>query len=284
LFAEILSDVVSKQKYQEHEFVDVVHQTAAEAINAYNCAETRAIETAHQVAFRNGLGNSIFAKPTAHVNNATVKAFAQHIFTQSNVALVGTGIDHEILSNLADTYLNLPQGQVDLAATKYYGGESRIDDEKAGEYVIAFEGAAAGSVDYNALQVLRYALGGESVVQNASPVGVLAQTAAKFSEGTAIKAFNLGYSDAGLFGVQVSAASAETGAAAAAAAEQLKAVASGLDSAVFEQALAQAKYAAATSAFDTRLDRVQTLGAQAFGAVAASTAQVTSADVANVSC
>lgn len=257
-----MTDVVSKQKFQQHEFVDVAHQTAAEAANARATAEVNAIEAAHNVAFRSGLGNSIFAKPTARINNDAVKAYAQELFTQGNVALVGTGIDHEILQNLADTYLNLPAGKLSLAGSKYFGGESRIASvANKAEYIVAFEGAAVDSAEYAALQVLRHALGGEVNVKHTAGSGILAQTAAKFAEGTEIKAFNLGYSDAGLFGVQVSAANAETGAAVSAAVEQLKAVAKGLSGEDFSRAVAQAKFAA-TAGFETRLDRLETLGAQ----------------------
>jgi ubiquinol-cytochrome c reductase core subunit 2 len=257
-----LSDVVTKQKFQEHEFVDVAHQTAAESARAFSNPEITAIEAAHQVAFRSGLGNSIFAKPTARINNAAVKAYAQELFTQGNVALVGTGIDHEILQNLAETYLNLPSGKLSLAGSKYFGGDSRIESvSQKGEYILAFAGAAADSTEFAALQVLRHALGGDVQVKHTAGAGILAQTAAKFAQGTEIKAFNIGYSDAGLFGVQVSAATAETGAAVSAAAEQLKAATKGLSSDVFSRAVAQAKFAA-TAGFETRLDRLETLGVQ----------------------
>ncbi|RCH79800.1 ubiquinol-cytochrome c reductase core subunit 1 [Rhizopus stolonifer] len=262
LFAEILADVVTKQKFQEHEFVDVARQTAAESANAFANAEISAIEAAHQTAFRTGLGNSIFAKQNAHVKNATVKAFAQELFTQGNVALVGTGIEHETLQRLAETYLNLPAGNLSLASTKYYGGESRIESvSSTGEYILAFEGAAANSAEFAALQVLRQALGGEAIIKNAGVSGILGQASAKFSEGTSIKAFNLGYSDAGLFGVQVSASTSETASAVAAAAEQLKA-AKNLSSEDFNRAVAQAKFAA-TANIQTRLDRAEALGVHA---------------------
>lgn len=287
-----MADVVTKQKFQDHEFIDVAHQTATESAAAFASADITAIEAAHQVAFRNGLGNSIFAKPTARINNAAVKAYARQLFTSGNVALVGTGIEHEILANLADTYLSgLTSGSVNLEASKYYGGESRIDAVSSkGEYVLAFEGAAANTTEYAALQVLRQALGGEVTVQHTIGSGILAQAAAKFAAGTEIRAFNLGYSDAGLFGVQVSAATSETGAAVAAAAEQLKAVAKGLSADDFSRAVAQAKYAA-TAGFESRLDRLETLGVEAlrsgkYTSAAESVAaieKVTTADVAQVS-
>ncbi|KAI9480681.1 MAG: Metalloenzyme, LuxS/M16 peptidase-like protein [Benjaminiella poitrasii] len=291
LFAEILGDVVSKQKYQEHEFIDVANQTLGESANAIADSEVNVIEAAHQTAFRTGLGHSIFAKPTAHVTNADVKAFAKELFTQGNIAVVGTGIDHEYLQTLAETYFNLPAGQLSLPATQYYGGESRVEAaSKANHYVLAFEGAALNTPEFAALQVLRYALGGDMNVKNVDSSSLLSQTAKKFTEGTQIKAFNVAYSDAGLFGLQVSAASAaDTGAAIAAATEQLKAAAKKLSGDDFSRALAQAKYAA-TSGFETRLDRLETLGTQALHAgknvsamdYVAAVEKVSTSDVAKV--
>ena len=237
LFAEILSDVITKQKYQEHEFVDVRNQTASESTNAFA---------------------NVFAKANNHVNNATVKAYAQQLFAQGNVALVGTGIEHDALVNLAEKYLNLPSGSgAQLNASKYYGGEARLEGHN-NNYILAFEGAAADSAEFAALQVLRHALGGELTVKHTTGAGLFAQANARFGQDTQIKAFNLGYSDAGLFGVQVSGAQA--GAAVAAAAEQLKA-AKNLSNEDFARGVAQAKFAA-TAGYETRLDRLQTLGAQ----------------------
>ncbi|CAO3659835.1 unnamed protein product [Rhizopus stolonifer] len=285
LFAEILSNVVTKQKYQEHEFVDVRNQTASESINAFADSEVNAIETAHQLAFRNGLGNSVFAKASNHVNNEAVKAFAQQIFTQDNVALVGTGIEHNVLVNLAEQFLNLPAGSAaKLSASKYFGGEARLDGHN-NEYILAFEGASLNSAEFAALQVLRHTLGGELNVKYTAGSGLFAQAASKFGQSAQIKAFNLGYSDAGLFGVQVSGTQA--GSAIAAAVEQLKA-AKNLSTEDFARGAAQAKFAA-TAGFETRLDRLQTLGAQAFSGSQYSAAdsvaaleKVSASDVAKV--
>ncbi|KAG1403670.1 hypothetical protein G6F58_010324 [Rhizopus delemar] len=256
LFADILSDVITKQKYQEHEFIDVRNQTASESASAFANAEISAIEAAHQLAFRTGLGNSVFAKASNHVNNATVKDFAQQLFTQGNVALVGTGIEHKALVNLAEQFLNLPTGSAaQLSGSQYFGGEARLEGHD-NEYVLAFEGAALDSAEYAALQVLRHALGGELNVKHTTGSGLFAQAASKVD--AQIKAFNLGYSDAGLFGVQVSGAQA--GVAVAAAVEQLKA-AKNLSNEDFARGAAQAKFAA-TAGFESRLDRLQTLGAQ----------------------
>lgn len=264
-FAEILGDVVSQQKFQEHEFVDVATQTAAESANAAATPQIAVFEAAHRAAFRTGLGNSIFASPLNKVTNAAVKSYAADLFKTGNIALVGSGISLEKLQHFAETYFaNLPEGQNSVTPSKYFGGESRVEAAATanGHYVLAFEGAPLNSAEFAAAQVLRFALGGDQHVKWAQGSGLLGQAAAKLGQGAELKAFNAGYSDASLFGVYVSAPSNAVSAAVAAAAEQLKAVAKGLSEDDFKRASAQAKFAAAAG-FETRLDRLETVGAQA---------------------
>ncbi|ORY97770.1 Metalloenzyme, LuxS/M16 peptidase-like protein [Syncephalastrum racemosum] len=286
-FAEILGDAVSSQKYQAHEFVDVAKKTAAESASALANPEVAVLEAAHRAAFRTGLGNSLFATPTA--NNDAVQQYATELFKSGNVALVGSGLSLDKVQQFAETFFDLPSGnQLTATPTKYFGGEARYDAASStGHYAIAFEGAAVDSADFAALEVLRYALGGQQQVQFAAPSGILGQISASLAEGSTLKAFNFGYSDAGLFGVYASAPAAGAPAAVAAAAEQLKAVAKGLSEEDFKRAVAQAKFGA-TAGFETRLDRLETVGAQALRAgrytsaadVAAAIEKVSTSDVA----
>lgn len=223
-FAEVLGDVVSNQKFQPHEFVDVAKQTAAESSAAAHSAEVAVLEAAHRAAFRTGLGNAIFANPNSRINNDAVKAYAAELFQSGNIALVGSGLPLEAVKEFAETFINVPSGNVSREASKYYGGEVRIESSVDGKshYILAFEGAPLNSSEYAAAQVLRFALGGEQRVQNAAAAGILGEAAAKLGQGAQLKAFNIGYSDAGLFGVYASAPSSSVGSAVAAAAEQLK--------------------------------------------------------------
>ncbi|CAO3640069.1 unnamed protein product [Cunninghamella echinulata] len=284
LAAELLGDVVSNQKFQPHEFVDLKKQVVNESTAALANPETIAVEAAHQTAFRTGLGNSIFARASNKVSNDTVKAFAAEAFTQGNITLVGTGLDLATVERLA-SFIQVPAGKSTLTASKYYGGESRIDiGAGAGHYILAFEGAAANTSEYAATQVLQQALGGLQSSPLAPVSGLFGQTVAKLTEGTQLKAFNYGYSDAGLFGVYVSAPSTDaTSSAIAAAAEQLKALTQGLSAEDFQRAVAQAKFAAAAS-YNTRLDRLETIGSQAVAAadVAAAFDKLAVADVIKV--
>jgi len=52
---------------------------------------TRAIEAAHILAFRNGLGSSLFASGPSHFTQADVKAYAAKVFAKDNVAFFRHG-------------------------------------------------------------------------------------------------------------------------------------------------------------------------------------------------
>ncbi|CAO3677284.1 unnamed protein product [Umbelopsis vinacea] len=281
-FAEILGDVVSNQKFQDHEFVDVSKQTALESAYAYGTPAIVAIEAAHNAAFRTGLGNSLFASKTSRVSNAAVKDYAQKLFTSGNVALVGTNVDHEELKSYADSFFNLGSSSVTAPASKYHGGELRFSTVSPyANYVLAYQGAAVGTKEYAAAQVLRYVLGGEQLVKWSQGASLLSQSASKLSGDVQLNAFNFGYSDAGLFGVQVSAPTDEISSALSAVAEQLKAVQSGVSDEDFKRGVAQAKFAAAVC-FDARLERLDALGRKAFGGDVASFDNVQASDVAKV--
>ncbi|KAI9322121.1 hypothetical protein BX666DRAFT_1891808, partial [Dichotomocladium elegans] len=248
LFAELVGDVVSHQKFQAHEHVDVAKQAALEA--SHVTPATNAIEAVHQAAFRSqGLSRSVFASPSSKVSHADVVAYAAELFKTGNLALIGSGISVDAVAELADAFIQVPSGSSSAAnATTYFGGEIR-KQSNVNEYALAFQGASASSGDaseFAALQVLKFAL----------------DDALKGSA----KAFNFGYSDAGLFGIVTSGSSAdEVASAVSAAAEQLKGAAkSGLSEQAFAKALAQAKFAAATDGLTTRLDRLETVGAQVY--------------------
>lgn len=280
-FAEVLGDVVSGQKFQDHEFVDVSKQTALESAHAYSTPAIAAIEAAHSAAFRNGLGNSLYASKTSRVSNAAVKEYAQQLFTSGNVALVGTNVDHEELKSYADAFFNLGSGSAPQVSSKYHGGELRLSTVSPfANYVLAFEGVATGSKEFAAAQVLKHILGGEHVAKWTNGASLLAQASSKFSGNVDINAFNFGYKDTGLFGVQVNAPTDEISSALSAVAEQLKAVQKGVSTEDIKRGIAQAKFAAASP--DSRLDRLDVLGRQAHGEEVAAYDNVQADDVAKV--
>lgn len=170
------------------------------------------MDAAHSIAFRRGLGNSLYASPHSPVSAAEVKSFAQQAFAKSNIAVLGAGISTENLSKAVQSAFGSGSGGAALSSgsSKYYGGESRIPlDVHAGPgaqptMIIAY-GTTKSSAD---LKVLPHLLGGESAVKWSHGSSPLSQAAAKVP-GSSAKAFLLPYSDAALFGVVVTAPTSE---------------------------------------------------------------------------
>ncbi|KAF9180930.1 ubiquinol-cytochrome c reductase core subunit 1 [Haplosporangium sp. Z 767] len=265
-FVEVFSDLVNQTKFSEHEFHPVASEVAAERSVAESLPDVTVIEAVHNTAFRNGLGNSVFAAPYGDISTEDLKKFAADNFVANKIALVATGVSEAELKSLADSAFGdvVAGSPAKAEESKYYGGEARIPQNTAlGHVAVAFQGAAAGTPEFYAAQVLRSLLGGGRYVPwSTSGVSPLAVAAGKISHNAQITAFNFGYSDAGLFGVYAQADHENVGEAAKAAIASLKAASKSVSADEFKRALAQAKFEAA-SCFDTRASTIEILGAQA---------------------
>ncbi|CAG8502917.1 4464_t:CDS:2 [Paraglomus brasilianum] len=265
-FAELLSDVVTKTKFTPWEFSEIREKIQFEKGTADSIPEVSALESAHNVAFRNGLGNSLFANEISKVSNVdVVKSFADRVYTADNVTVVGTGVGHDQLKSLAEEYLHdLPTGTaVPPTATQYFGGEARITSSLPdAHFVLAFPGASAGSSDFASLQVLRFLIDGDKHTKWGEGVSPLAKTISKLGHGTKVSMFNAGYSDAGLFGAYIYGSPKSVNATALAAVEQLKIATETIGKEDLQRAAAKAAFEAAAS-FDSRSAKAEIFGSQA---------------------
>ncbi len=265
-FLEILGDAISTPKLSRHEFVEeVVPSLQLDYEQAQGNALVLGFDALTSTAFRHkGLGASLFASPSSPVSHSQTVQYAQGVLAKSNLALLGTGIEAQKLAALVSkSFAGVPNtsaGASSVApksASQYFGGEQRIafaaDHGVAsgrsahGHLFLGFQGAAQGAANAAELAVLRALLGGESRVKWSQGQSPLAQLAAN-APGAAVHAFNLGFSDAGLFGLQVSAPHERLGAVAKAAVNALKDIAAGkgAGSEEVQRAVAKAKFEAAS--------------------------------------
>jgi len=261
-FAEALGDAVTEAKFLPHEYnEEVVPQVAAEYEQAIRDSTTYAFDLAHQLAFRNGLGNSLFASPHTAVEHSTITSFAKNAFSPSNLAVIGSNVDASNLKSLVSEFFvsgTPSSSSISASASKYFGGEVRVPSvghSPVDQFLIAFEGASSASAEF---AVLRYLLGGESSIKwstGSSPLSKLAST------NVSAQAFNLTYSDAGLFGIAVKAPTSQVADVASKALSELKNIAKGASEESVKQAIAKAKFAAA-AALETRYGQVELIGAQ----------------------
>lgn len=256
-FVDVLSSFLTSAKFTRYELTETVGPVCeAETTAALHDPATHALELAHTIAFRRGLGNSIFAAPGHHVSADDVKAYAHSVFGAGNVAVLGTGIDAGVLEKLLEKSLGKFPSAAAPASTPsaYFGGETRIDAHHGPQTV--FVGFGTAGAPAPELAVLASHLDPTPSVkwsQGTSPI------AASVPAGTFVRPVLLPYSDASLFGLLVQGrTSADVKTAAKAAVEALKA-ASSLKGEELQKAVAKAKFSAA-SAFDVRDGLISTLG------------------------
>jgi len=207
-FLNVLASVLSSTHFYPHEYSELVLPTIqTESLSALTSNTTLAMDTAHSIAFRRGLGNSLYASPHSPVSAAEVKSYAQQAFAKSNIAVLGAGISTDALAKAVQGAFGSGTGGSSLqgGSSQYYGGEARIPSHSQPTMIIAYGSTGSASPD---LKVLPHLLGGESAVKWSAGSSPLSQAAAKV-HGASAKAFLLPYSDASLFGVVVTAPTSE---------------------------------------------------------------------------
>lgn len=219
---------------------------------------------AHQLAFRTGLGSSLFASPHVAVDYNSATNYAQSVLNAAeNITVVASGVESSSLSSLVSEFFvvkGVKPTQAE-AKTKYFGGEIRVpapahSSSASDHFLLAFEGTSLASVE---LTVLRHLLGGETSVKwskGSSPLSLLST-----SNYVSANAFNLSYSDAGLFGFLLKAPTSEMSKLAAAVVGELKKVAKGVEEGEVKKAIAKAKFAAAAE-FESRVGKLEMVGGQ----------------------
>jgi len=249
---DVLSSLLTSTRFTPHEFAEsVLPSVQAEATEAAHSPAITALDTAHALAFRKGLGSSLFASPAGPViTSEDVKAFASSVFTKSGVSVFSTGIEPSKLSKLVEKGLStLSSGSAaSSVASKYFGGESRVLIDSHGPQTIFIGYGAPGPITpelsvltahLSATPAVKWSDGEVSTINNL-PKGTTAQTVL------------LPYSDATLFGLLVQAPDAESvtqaGKAVVAA---LKEASGTIKPDALKKAVAKAKFNAAT-ALDTR--------------------------------
>lgn len=253
----MLGDAISRAKLQAHEYKeDVVSQAQAEYEQAMHNAQAVALDNLHQLAFRTGLGNSIYASPDISVSHQQAVSYAnQALGSSSNMAVIADNIRSSTLKSLVGEHFDVKASStLSAPASQYYGGEARINFH--GENLLSV-GFKAGPLADPAYLVLQHLLGGEPAVKWTQGTSNFAANA------NGAQSFYYGYSDAGIIGFNVAAADpSKTSEIAQKAVAQIKRVASGdVKDEEVKRAISKAKFAAA-STLDHRLSALEVTGAQ----------------------
>ncbi|KAJ3218539.1 hypothetical protein HDU67_005098 [Dinochytrium kinnereticum] len=238
----LLVNHVFNPSFQPYEFLDAQPYVLSESAAALADPTTEVLDKLHQVAFRTGLGNSLFASPSSvnSLKRANLQEFAANYFTADRIALVGTGVAQDELAELLESSLksvSLSSTKPTVAASQYFGGEARIEAgvKSTATYAIAFKSVSFSSPQYAASLVLRAALDGSRRLKwgAAGSSGLLSQAS---SADASVSAFNTSYTDAGLFGIIVQGSNSAVKGAAQKGIDALKAVASSVSASTLEKA------------------------------------------------
>lgn len=258
-FVDVISSFLTDARFTRHELQEYVAPVCeAESTAAVTNPASHALELAHTIAFRNGLGSPLFSSEHSEVSVDTIKEFASSVFTKGNIAVLGTGISQDALTRLVEKSLaSLSSSAIPSSSpTQYFGGETRVASHGGPQTVfIGFGTTGAPSTE---LAVLAAHLNPQPSVKwsrGTSPF------AAKIPATASVKTVLLPYSDASLLGLIVQGETAEdVKVAGQAAVEALKAAGSiGGDD--LKKAVAKAKFAAA-SAVEGKSGLVAALGAK----------------------
>ncbi|KAK7030710.1 peptidase-M16 domain-containing protein [Favolaschia claudopus] len=256
-FINVLASVIASTKYYRHEYEELVLPAVESEVNAlHRDPATHAIELAHALAFRNGLGASLFAAPHTPVTATDVEQFAASAFAKGNFAILGSGISQSALSSLLQ---HAPTSQSTSSApttapSSYSGGESRLETHGLPQTIfIGYGTTGAPTPELAALAAHLDPNPSVKWAKSASPILV--------GENTTAQAVYLPYSDAALVGLLVQGPTAAGVREAAKAAVAAIKGTSGVKAEQLKSAVAKAKFRLAANA-DGRAGIVEVLGSK----------------------
>jgi len=217
--AEYLGAAAGGPLFLDWELEDNFARIKNEALLLSGRPDVVAMEALHKAVYRNGLGNSLYINPNkvGHLNSALLQNYIQSHFTPSNMAVVGVGIDHDLLLHYVNVKLGLnklPSGQAVVPEkSAFHSGEIRVDtSNNLVHAAVVTEGVSLGSKDLLPLAVLQKALGTGTSVKYSAGSSKISQVAAQAVSGPfAASAINLNYSDSGIFGFYTISHASESG-------------------------------------------------------------------------
>nr|XP_051714392.1 cytochrome b-c1 complex subunit 2, mitochondrial-like [Oryctolagus cuniculus] len=233
ILMEFLLNVTTSPEFRRWEVTALQSQLRIDKAVAFQNPQTHVIENLHAAAYQNALANSLYC-PDYRIGKVTPEEldyYVQNHFTSARMALIGLGVSHSVLKQVAEQFLNM-RGGLGLAGVKarYRGGEIR---EQTGDSLVhaavVAESAAMGSAEANAFSVLQHFPGaGPHVKRGSNATSLLYQAVAKGThQPFDVSAFNASYTDSGLFRIYTTSQAAAAGDVIKAAYNQVKTVAQG---------------------------------------------------------
>ncbi|XP_078521191.1 cytochrome b-c1 complex subunit 2, mitochondrial isoform X2 [Lissotriton helveticus] len=214
---EYLINVTTAPEFRRWEVSNLQSQLKLDKAFAYQNPQVGVLENLHAASYRNALSNSLYC-PDFMIGKCTseqLHRFVQNNFTSARMALVGLGVSHDVLKQVGEQFLNIRSGGGTSGVKAQYRG-AEIREENGNSLVhaaVVAEGAPTGSAEANAYSILQQVLGaGPFIKRGSAATSKLSQSISKATNlPFDASAFNVNYSDTGLFGVYtISQATAAT--------------------------------------------------------------------------
>ncbi|XP_049615533.1 cytochrome b-c1 complex subunit 2, mitochondrial isoform X1 [Syngnathus scovelli] len=230
---EYLINVTTAPEFRPWEVSNLTPRVKVDKDQAGQNAHTAVVESLHEAAYKNALSNSLYCPDymVGKIQSEHLHQFVQDHFTSARMALVGLGVDHTVLKQVGEQFLNIRGGGGTSAGqARYRGGEVRLPSTSSLVHsAVVSEAAASGTSEAVAFSVLQHVLGaGPRIKRGSDATSKLVQGVAKATaDPFDVSAFNASYSDSGLFGVYTISQAGSTGDVVKAALAEVKAVAEG---------------------------------------------------------
>uniref|UniRef100_A0AAX7UNX2 Ubiquinol-cytochrome c reductase core protein 2a n=1 Tax=Astatotilapia calliptera TaxID=8154 RepID=A0AAX7UNX2_ASTCA len=225
---EFLVNVTTAQEFRPWEVDELTPRVKVDKALAQQCPQIGVCMKQHT---KTTLSNSLYCPDymVGHVSSQQVRICVTSFFFFFLRVL--KGVNHSVLRQVGEGLLSARSGVgAPVAKSVYRGGELRVQNkDELVHALIASEGAVTGSAEANAFSVLQRILGaGPHVKRGSSITSKLSQGIAKATtQPFDATAFNVSYSDSGLFGVYTIAQAASAGEVIKAAIAQVRGVAEG---------------------------------------------------------
>jgi len=202
----IFAELVSGPEFRTWELSEAYKRLELDLEIYEESPELQISDLLHRAAFRNGLARSIYADKNlaGKINTDQLLQFREENFSADRLTLVGVGVSHDSLVNLAKRF-HLQATTPKAEASKYLADEVRVDNDASLVHVaVASEGATLSSKELLASGILSHAFGtGPRIKWNDGASRITRSCLPLASQPALVSTFNLNYSDAGLFGFHV---------------------------------------------------------------------------------
>jgi len=202
---DFFNEMVTSPSFKAHEIGDNVVMRMEHEIGQVDMS-AHTMELLHKVAYRNGLGNSLYSPDymVGKHKSAMLADFHAKTHTVTRSVVAGHGIDHTMLTRLCSK-LQLEKGHGPTQPCKYFGGEIR-EDHPGKLTTIAIGGQTAGSDNIKenlTFMLLRNILGNGPHIKRGNLSGKLGKAVAKIEGQKAVGGFQCSYQDSGLAGALI---------------------------------------------------------------------------------